>query len=114
MIPALCNCDGDYICVSCEQALERFGITGGDIPRLMVDSEQETQLQSRGKVRSWTRLPGKMSKTRFDASRSATPILPPAGWLAASLALQVALIAALIWLAFAAFVGFMCLAGASR
>jgi len=65
---------------------------------MMLDSEQETQLQSRGKVRSWTRLPGKMSKTRFDASRSATPILPSGVWLAASLALQVVLLAAVVWM----------------
>ena len=75
-------------------------ITGGDIPRLMVVSEQEAQPQSRRSLGSWIRLPGKMSKTRFDASRSATPILPPAGWLAVSLVLQVPLLAAVVWLEF--------------
>lgn len=64
----------------------------------MIDSEQEAQPQSRRCIGSWTRLPGKMSKTRFDASRSAAPILPSGVWLAASLALQVALLTAAVWM----------------
>ena len=61
-------------------------------------SEQEAQPQSRRCFGSWIRLPGKMSKTRFDASRSATQSIPGTLWLLASVALQLALLGAAVYL----------------
>lgn len=49
---------------------------------------------------SWVRLPGKMSKTRFDAPRSVPPILPLEGWLWVSLAMQAVMLACVVWLEF--------------
>lgn len=65
-----------------------------------IVSEQEAQPQPLRRLGSWARLPGKMSETRFDASRSAHFILPPSGWLWVSLAMQAVLFGCVIWLEF--------------